>query len=293
MKKKTIRAVVYLALLVMIVFGAQLFRLADFRDISQMFAGLRAFTIIQLLVMVLFVLLLTELFKLLFSTFKASSHRAQTVRTLLISLTRYAAAIVILCWGLSILGVDVSTIMASVGLLALIVGFGAESLITDVITGIFMLFENQYNVGDIIEVNGFRGTVSNIGIRTTSITDTSGNIKIINNSDMRNILNRSNNVSKAVCDFSIPYSTDLESLEMKLPDILTDIHERNRHILLSVPVYNGLQELADSALVLRFTADVPEADIYSGARVLNRELFLAMRKIGVECPFPQMEVRKL
>ena len=76
---------------------------------------------------------------------------------------------------------NVSTILASVGLLALIVGFGAESLITDVITGVFMLFENQYNVGDIIEVSGFRGTVSSIGIRTISITDSSGNIKIINN----------------------------------------------------------------------------------------------------------------
>lgn len=293
MKKKAIRAVVYLALLVAIVFGAHLFRLADLRDISQMFAGFRAFTIIQLLVMILFVLLVTELFKLVFSTFKAKSHRAQTVHTLLVSLTRYVAAIVILCWGLSILGVDVSTIIASVGLLALIVGFGAESLITDVITGIFMLFENQYNVGDIIEVNGFRGTVSNIGIRTTSITDTSGNIKVINNSDMRNILNRSNNASKAVCDFSIPYSTDLESLEAKLPDILTDIHERNSHILLSIPAYLGVQELADSALILRFTADVPEADIYSGSRVLNRELFLAMRKIGVESPFPQMDIHKV
>ena len=209
---------------------------------------------------------------------------------LLISLIRYMAAAVILCWDLSILGVDVSTILASMGLLALVVGFGAESLITDVITGVFMLFENQYNVGDIIEVSGFRGTVSSIGIRTTSITDISGNIKIINNSDMRNILNRSNNSSKAVCDFSIPYSTDLEALEAKLPGILAEIHEHNGAVLLSVPDYLGVQELGASAIVLRFAADVPESEIYAGSRLLNRELFLAMRKLGVECPFPQLDV---
>ena len=110
---------------------------------------------------------------------------------------------------------------------------------------------------------------------------------------MRNILNRSNNASKAICDFSIPYSTDLEVLEAKLPAILTDIYERNRHILLSVPVYMGVQALADSAVVLRFAVDVPEADIYSGARVLNRELFLNMRKLGVESPFPQMDIHKV
>ncbi len=229
---------------------------------------------------------------MLLGTLHAKSHRARTLNSLLISLTRYACAIVILCWGLSILGVDVSTILASVGLLALIVGFGAESLITDVITGIFMLFENQYNVGDIIEVNGFRGTVSNIGIRTTSVTDTSGNIKIVNNSDMSNILNRSNNSSRAVCDFAIPYSTDLEALEGKLPEMLAGIQQRNRQTFLAQPQYLGVQELGDSAVVLRFIAEVPETEIYAGARILNRELFLQMRKLGVECPFPQMDVHQ-
>lgn len=293
MKKKIIRAGVFLLLLIVIVFGAQQFHLADLRDISHMFSGFQAFTIVQLLVMVLFVLLVAELLKLLFGAFKAKSHRAKTILTVLTSLTRYVAAIVILCWGLSIIGVNVSTILASVGLLALIVGFGAESLIADVITGIFMLFENQYNVGDIIEVNGFRGTVSSIGIRTTSITDISGNIKIINNSDMKNILNRSNNASKAVCDFSIPYPTDLEALEAQLPAILEGMHQRNSHVFLSRPVYLGVQELGESAVVLRFAVDVPEADIYSGARVLNRELLLTMRKAGVECPFPQLDVHRM
>lgn len=68
------------------------------------------------------------------------------------------AFIVILCWGLTILGVNITTIVASVGILALIAGFSAESLIADLVTGAFMLLENQYNVGDIVEVNGFRGT---------------------------------------------------------------------------------------------------------------------------------------
>ena len=85
---------------------------------------------------------------------KPAAHRARTVLTITRSLIRYVAALVILCWGRAILGVDVSAIVASVGILTLVVGFGAESLIADVITGTFMLFENQYNVGDIVEVNG-------------------------------------------------------------------------------------------------------------------------------------------
>ena len=84
------------------------------------------------------------------------------------SLLKYAAAIVILCWGLTIIGVNITVVLASVGVLTLIVGFSAESLIADLVTGLFMLFENQYNVGDIVEIGGFRGTVTDIGIRTTS-----------------------------------------------------------------------------------------------------------------------------
>ena len=124
-------------------------------------------SILKVIAMAALVLFCAGLISLILGVLKPASHRARTVLTLLASLTRYLAAIVILCWGLSIFGVNVNTIVASVGIVALVVGFGAESLIADVVTGFFMLFENQYNVGDIVEVNGFRGTVKEIGIRTT------------------------------------------------------------------------------------------------------------------------------
>ena len=218
------------------------------------------------------------------------SHRARTILTLLNSLLRYAAALVILCWGLSILGVDVSVIVASVGVVALVVGFGVESLIADMVTGTFILFENQYNVGDIVEVGGFRGTVKSIGIRTTSIEDAGGNVKIINNSEMKNILNRSDHASRAVCDIDIPYETDLEALEERLPALLEEIYRQNTGILRSAPAYLGVEKLGASSVVLRFTAEVEEKDLFSAARVLNRSLWLGLRRLGVECPFQQLDV---
>ena len=218
------------------------------------------------------------------------SHRARTILTLLNSLLRYAAALVILCWGLSILGVDVSVIVASVGVVTLVVGFGVESLIADVVTGTFILFENQYNVGDIVEVGGFRGTVKSIGIRTTSIEDAGGNVKIINNSEMKNILNRSDHASRAVCDIDIPYETDLEALEERLPALLEEIYRQNTGILRSAPAYLGVEKLGASSVVLRFTAEVEEKDLFSAARVLNRSLWLGLRRLGVECPFQQLDV---
>ena len=246
--------------------------------------------LLLLAVMVIGVLLTASVILLVLTFLKPKSHRGRTLVTLASSLTRYAAALVILCWGLTIVGVDVSTIVASVGVLALIVGFGAESLIADVVTGIFMLFENQYNVGDIVEVGGFRGTVQQIGIRTTSIMDTGGNVRIINNSEMKNVLNRSDNASCSVCDIGIPYEADLEALEAKLPELLESIAKAHGELFPAVPEYLGVQALEDSAVVLRFLAQVPEKQIYAAQRMLNRELLLGLRRLGVECPYPQLDV---
>ena len=123
--------------------------------------------ILRLAVMVFLVLAVTNLILFILGLFHPKKHRARTVITLLSSAVKYISAIIMICWGLAILGADIGTIVAGVGILALIIGFGAESLIWDVVTGVFMLFENLYNVGDFVEVDGFRGKVCNIGIRTT------------------------------------------------------------------------------------------------------------------------------
>ena len=249
-------------------------------------------SLLTVVVMVFLVLAVEKALVLLLGLFKSSSHRSATVITITQSLLRYATAILILCWGLSIIGVNVSTILASVGVVALIVGFGAESLIEDVITGFFMLFENQYNVGDIVEVGGFRGTVSDIGIRTTSITDPGGNVKIINNSNMKDILNRSDNASRSLSDIQIPYETDLPAFEEKLPDILDRIYEAHKDVMHDKPVYLGVQELGESGVTLRFFVEVDESDIYKVQRVLNRELLVSFREAGVEVPYRQLDLHQ-
>ena len=246
--------------------------------------------VLRVIAMAALVLFCAWLIALILGAFKPASHRARTVLTLLASLTRYLAVIVILCWGLSIFGVDVNTIVASVGIVALVIGFGAESLIADMVTGFFMLFENQYNVGDIVEVHGFRGTVKEIGIRTTSIIDAGKNVKIVNNSEMKNILNRSDNASIAVSSIDIPYSTDLEKLESQIPALMKEIFERHRELMLSEPRYLGVQTLGESGVTLKFIVEIEESNIFVVPRVLNHDLLLGFRRLGVECPYPQLDV---
>ena len=236
------------------------------------------------------VIAVTTVLIFIMSLLKPESHRGKTLVTLLSSLLKYVSAIVILCWGLSIFGIDVNTIVASVGVVALVVGFGAESLIADMVTGLFMLFENQYNVGDIVEVNGFRGTVKEIGIRTTLIVDAGKNVKIVNNSDMKNILNRSNNASIATSSIDIPYASDIEKIEERLPALMTEIYEKHKDLMLSEPKYLGVQNLGPSGITLRFMVEIDEGNIFIVPRILNHDLLLGFRNMGVECPFPQLDI---
>ena len=244
-------------------------------------------------VLILMILFTAEgLLHFLLSLLKPKSNRARTMISLIKNLMRYTVILVGICVILSIFVVDIGTILAGLGIIALIIGFGAESLIADIVTGMFILIDNQYNVGDIIEVDGFRGTVTEINIRSTVLTDVGGNIKIINNSDMKNVLNRSDNASISVSDFPIPYETDIEALEKQIPALLREIYENNQPLMLNVPEYLGVNKLDDSAVLLRFTVAVAEGNIYMGARALNHDLYVGMRKLGIEVPFPQLDLHQ-
>lgn len=288
-KKNVIKLIVYAVLFAAIFgigFGTKVFNASDFTKIFSV----NALALVKLAMLIAGVLFVKSLIVFILNACRPKSHRARSVVSLISSLTKYIAFLVILCFGLTILGVNMTTVIASVGVLALIVGFSAESLIADVVTGTFMLLENQYNVGDIVEVNGFRGTVTSIGIRTTCITDTGDNVKIINNSEMKNILNRSDNYSKSVCDISIPYETDIEKLESQIPKLLEDIYAAHTDTMKSTPVYIGVQALQDSGILLRFVVEVSEKNVFSAVRVLNHDILLGFRKLGVECPYPQVDV---
>ena len=287
-KPAWIRFFICVGVLVILLPISFLTKIFDINDIGSIKFDLAV--LLRLIMMIAGVIAVETVVTILLGFLHPQNHRARSVISIVSSLLKYVAGIVILCWGLTIIGVNVSTIVASVGIITLVVGFSAESLISDVVTGAFMLFENQYNVGDIVEIGGFRGTVSSIGIRTTSITDVGGNVKIVNNSDMRNILNRSDKTSKSVCDFCIPYATDIVSLEERIPAMLDRIFEAHTDMMKSAPKYLGVQTLSDSSVILRFTVEVEEKDIYSGARVLNHDLFVGFRELGVEVPFPQIDV---
>ena len=249
-------------------------------------------TLFQVIAIILLMIVITSLLAFILSKINPKSAKGKSLVSLLRSALYYITVLIAFFWCLSALGVNVSTIFASVGILALIIGFGAQSLVEDLVTGIFLVFEDQFNVGDIIEVGGFRGTVESIGIRTTSIKDVGNNVKVINNSDLRNILNRSTSDSFAVTTVSIPYSQDIEAAEEVIKEFLPRIREAYPEVFKADPKYVGVQELGESGMQLKFVAEVDEKDVFTAPRILNREIKIAFDKAGIEIPFNQIVVHQ-
>ncbi len=248
-------------------------------------------TIFKVIAIVLMLFFIRSLMDLVISKMDPKTGKGKSVLSLVSSAKSYILVVVGFFWVLSAVGVNVSTIFAGVGVVALIVGFGAQSLVEDLVTGLFLVFEDDFNVGDIIEVNGFRGWVRNIGIRTTTVEDVGRNRKIINNSDLRNILNRSSTTSVAWTDISVAYDTDLDVVEEMMKTVLPRIKRRYPGIFIGYIQYAGVQSLDQSGMSLRVVAEVEEQNIYTAPRILNKELKQALDRNGIEIPYPQIVVR--
>lgn len=221
---------------------------------------------------------------------KLNSGRSKTMVGVIKSVVNYTMFIMGVLWALSILGLNVAGLFAGIGIVSLIVGFGAQSLIEDVITGFFIIFEGQYNIGDIIVLDGFRGEVRKIGVRTTVLEDASGTVKIVNNSDVRNMQNRSRKPSAAICDIRIGYNESIERVEGIIKDALPDVTSRAGNMFKTPIQYLGVQQLAQSSVILRIVGYANEHDIFDAQRYLNREMKMLFDKNNINIPFPQMDI---
>lgn len=227
---------------------------------------------------------------LIIHSFGGNSGRTSTVATMVRSICSYAVVILSIFFGLKALGADLTTTIATVGITGLLIGLGAQSLIEDLITGVFLTAEGKYNIGDTVVIDDFRGKVTDIGMRTTTLEDMGGNKKIINNSDIRNFQNRSQSNSFAVSTIAVGYSQNLAELENIFAGELPNIYEQNQALFLSPPQYLGIEEFLPNGALLKFAVESKEDDIFIARRELNRQLKLLFDRHHIEIPFPQMVV---
>ena len=245
--------------------------------------------LIQSLIYVVVIYAVCKLIRLIFKQKMKKSNRAKTVVTLLDGLVKYACAIAIIIFLLQALGVNSTAIFASVGILTLVIGLGCQSLIADVVAGMFIIFEDEYNVGEIVTIGDFRGTVTEIGIRATKILDAAGNIKIINNSDVSNVINMSRELSLAVVDCEFPYDVPIEVVEGLLKEHFDRFREKIPAII-EGPFYKGVSGYGDSNVAVKVVAKCKEEDRYQVQRDLLREYRMVFTEAGIDLSFNQVVV---
>lgn len=247
--------------------------------------------ILHSLVLIVVVFAVSKILRTIFAKIMEKSNRAKTVITLLDGIIKYGCAIVLIFLVLDAFGVETKAIWESVGILTLIIGLGAQSLIADIIAGIFIIFENEYNVGEIVSIDDFRGTVAEIGIRATKILDMAGNIKIINNSDIKNVVNLSRELSLAIVDCEFPYDVPVEFVEKILKDAFPEFKEKIPAII-EGPFYKGVSAYEASNVAVKIVAKCAEEDRYQVQRDLMREyrqLFIAH---GIDLSFDQVVINQ-
>ena len=226
---------------------------------------------------------------LLLSKIVFTSKRASTIAKLLLSFLKWVIAIATIFLILGTWGANTVFMLASAGVVTLIVGLGFQALVADILAGIFIVFEGDFQVGDIAVIDGWRGTVKEIGVRTTKLVDAGGNIKIINNSDIRSIINQTQELSVAKCYVGTSYNDRIENIEKIIADNLDSIKEKIPAIV-EGPFYKGVAELGPSSVDLLFVAKCKEDDIYQVQRDMNREIKIMFDNNGIGIPFPQITV---
>ena len=223
--------------------------------------------------------------------FDNKSRKAKTISSLVRSLVKYIIIIVLICVILVTWGVDVIGIIAGVGILTLIVGLGCQALIQDVISGLFIVFDDYFAVGDTVIIDGFRGTIIDIGLKTTKLQDFGGNIKSITNSSILTVVNMSRLRSVATVTLSVSYNEDVERVEAL---IIEEIEELKKNVpnIIDGPWYKGIDNISASSVDFLVMCFVMEENRFQVTRDLKREFYLCFKKNDIQIPYNQLTVNQ-
>ncbi|WP_246861290.1 mechanosensitive ion channel family protein [Bacillus sp. REN3] len=218
---------------------------------------------------------------------RISDRREATLIKLLQNVLSYVIYFIAIVMILSVLTINVQAMLAGAGIVGLAVGFGAQSLVKDVITGFFIIFEDQFSVGDYVRIGQFEGTVEEIGLRTTKIKSFTGEINILPNGSIVEVTNYSLYNSVAVLDIGIAYEGDIQYAEKVLQEYLETTPAKYEE-LVKAPELLGVQQFAASEVILRIVAEtLPMKHWYIG-RQLRKDIKLILDEHGIEIPFPRM-----
>tara|TARA_B100000902_G_scaffold98432_1_gene100853 strand:- start:421 stop:1440 length:1020 start_codon:yes stop_codon:yes gene_type:complete len=219
--------------------------------------------------------------------------RTETLTSVLSSIANLAIWTVVVLMALGEIGVNLGPLIAGAGIVGVAVGFGAQSIVKDFLSGMFMLVEDQYGVGDSVDVGIASGTVERMTLRTTILRDTNGSVWYVPNGEIARVGNRSQVWSRAVLDVDVAYDTDLRHAQDVMKRVAVELWEDESFTdgdIIEEPQVVGVQNLGIDGITLRLVAKTDPSEQWAVARELRIRIKETFDAEGIQMPFPQRTV---
>lgn len=218
---------------------------------------------------------------------KMEERRKKTLISLFSNLIKYTVYFILLLTVLPLLDVEIGALLAGAGVVGITVAFGAQTLIKDFFNGFFILFEDQFGVGDQVEINNIAGQVHSVGLRVTSLKISTGEIVFIPNSQITQVTNLSKSNSIAVIDINVGYDTDVNKAIAILKEVMDEIKREDSNIVGEVSIL-GVQSLNDSNITLRATAECMPLTHWSVERLAKQRAHQAFASQKIDLPIQKI-----
>ena len=219
-------------------------------------------------------------------------QRAATVSSVLKSIATGLIYTVAILMALAELGLNIGPLIASAGIIGVALGFGAQSLVKDFLSGIFMVIEDQYGVGDVTDLGDAVGTVEAIGLRVTRLRDINGTVWYVRNGEVLRVGNKSQGWARAVVDVDVAYGEDIARVRDLMLRTANEVFADPEHAALIVedPEVWGVEALSTDSVVVRLVVKTVPLKQWNVARLLRERIKAAFDEAGVEIPFPQRTI---
>jgi moderate conductance mechanosensitive channel len=214
------------------------------------------------------------------------TQRAETLGALLTSIANFVIWLIAGLTALGTLGINMGPLIAGAGIVGVAVGFGAQNLVRDFISGIFMLLEDQYGVGDVIDLGAASGAVEGVGLRTTRVRDVDGVLWHVPNGEIRRVGNKSQGWSRALLDIEVAYSNDLPTAMRVIKQTADELwqDEEFSPLILEEPEVWGVEALSANGVVVRLVVKTRPLEQWKVERELRARIKAAFEREGVELP---------
>jgi small-conductance mechanosensitive channel len=216
-----------------------------------------------------------------------SENRGKTLTALLNNIVKNVVYFIAILLIVEELGFPLAPLLAGAGVVGLAIGFGAQNVVRDVITGFFIIYEDQFSVGDFVTTGSYTGTVLEIGLRITKIKEWTGQVHMIPNGAITEVTNYSKENSMAVLDIGIAYEENITNAEKVLEEVLKEVYDQEENML-AEPTVMGVQNLGESDVVLRVAAECKPVTHWAIARKLRKVIKNRFDEKGIEIPYPRL-----